>query len=102
MPREFHFLDESAALDSFPSDDGRHLIVDDLAGAKVFVEIDGGEVIGFHAQHDTDDNVEVLLIQQYRGGGSTPQALPRGPVKCFLCACSGDSCTCIPRPCPGG
>jgi hypothetical protein len=81
------------------SQDGRHALPDELGGAKIHVEVRDGELVSFEAERD-GETVETLLLREVPSQFSSEQ-LPAG-VRCFLCACSGDSCTCRPVPCPGG
>jgi len=78
---------------------GRHALKHELGGAKIYATVENGVVVGYEAERDGVE-VESFILHKKASGPKT--TLRNNRVDCYLCACSGDSCTCRPYPCPGG
>jgi hypothetical protein len=98
---------EDDALDFEPNTarSGRHLAAKDLNGATVHVDMRDGQVTSVHGEHNGKP-VETFIISGAWADESADtgegERLMASRVSCWLCACSGGSCTCRPYPCPGG
>jgi hypothetical protein len=93
--------DEPAATkDVATKGDGNHLLIDDLNGAKVFVQIKGGKVARYYAGRGDGQEVGSLslrMTEQPAGGGTAA-------FRCFICVENIDTgrLVCTRIPCPGG
>ena len=88
------------------SQDGRHTLPGELAGAQVYAEVRDGKVVGYEAERD-GETIETFVLRQVPSkltgnGGQLSAEAPREEVRCFLCAQSGTTMTCREVPCPGG
>ena len=101
MPRTLHFEDTPLIENEAEllGRDGRHALPDELAGAKIHVEVSDGKLVNYEAERD-GETVETFVLHEVPSSSAAEQ-LPAG-VRCYLCACSGDTCTCRSVPCPGG
>ena len=101
MPRTLQFEDTPLIENEthLLGQDGRHTLPDELAGAKIHVEVRDGQLVNFEAERD-GEQLETFVLQEVPSQLGSEQ-LPAG-VRCYLCACSGDTCTCRSVPCPGG
>ncbi|WP_413249198.1 hypothetical protein [Sinomonas flava] len=72
--------------------DGRHQLDVDLDGAKIFAVVKDGRITGYEGERDGQP-IETVTLQEIHAPGE------RMARRCYLCACSGDSCTCIPIDC---
>lgn len=82
--------------------DGRHLLADDLDGARVHVVVRNGVVVSVDAERDGQPVEAYYIVRTVPEDGSGSGEQRAQGVRCYLCACSGDSCTCRPVACPGG
>ena len=98
MARTFRMQD-GTSKDPTTLEDGRHLIADDLGGVRVFAEVKNKKVISYESEGGTGP-VEILLLRSEVAPNKKTAPDQRPGVKCWICACSTDICTCIPTPCP--
>jgi hypothetical protein len=104
MPRTLVLLDQVFDYDAILGQGpGRHLIKDDLAGARVHAEVADGRIMGLHVEAD-ESVVDAFFIRDL--GAETDKAgRPRPglrPVKCYFCACAEAGCYCMEVPCDYG
>ena len=101
MASTLQLNDEPAATkDVATKGDGNHLLIDDLNGAKVFVQIKGGKVVRYYAERGDGHEVRSLslrMTEQPTGGGTAA-------FKCFVCVEDTNTgrIVCSSIPCPGG
>ena len=104
MSRNLHLelQDERLPFDAASLPDGRHLVTDDLDGSSIYAEVRSGKIESVHGERDGKQVEAFLMISNSASEGSGLIHPDQMPVRCYLCACSGDSCTCRRVPCPGG
>jgi hypothetical protein len=74
--------------------DGQHLVKEGptdtpIAGARLYAEVSGGEVVGYHAELDGKP-VELMDIRTTPAGFVTPDL----PPVCYKCMCWPEGCGC--------
>jgi hypothetical protein len=101
VPRTLHIEDTPLIENEADllGQDGRHALPGELAGAKIHLEVQGGEIVGHEAERD-GETIETFVLRELPNQLAGEQQIQG--VRCYLCACSGDSCTCRSVPCPGG
>jgi hypothetical protein len=98
---QFKFQDEQIDFDPKKAGNGRHLAASDLDGAQVHVDIHEGHITGVHGEKHGKP-VQTFYITGTApadGSESGHEGLMASQMTCYLCACSGNSCTCRRIPC---
>ena len=100
---QIKFEDKPLTFNPGAAGNGRHQVPEDFDGARVHVEVKNGQVTAVHGERDGKPVETFIIMGTLPGTGQQPvNTMMSSRVDCYLCACSGGSCTCRPYPCPGG
>lgn len=104
MPGDLSFTFDDDMLDFDPghAGNGRHLASKDIAGARVHVDMHDGHITGVHGERNGKAVEAFYLTGTFPSetSGARHESLFASDVRCYLCACSDNTCTCKRVPCP--